>query len=134
VTTKKFDLMPKSSATNPVLDRLTALALALPEAQRELLSSHASFRVRKKIFAYFLDNHRGDGIVAVTCKVLPGENTALARAQPERYYLPAYIGPRGWVALRLDLPTIDWSEVRDLLVASYFLTAPKHLAALVRGL
>jgi phosphoribosylglycinamide formyltransferase-1 len=134
VTTKKFDLMPKSSATNPVLDRLTALALALPEAQRELLSSHASFRVRKKIFAYFLDNHRGDGIVAVTCKVLPGENTALARAQPERYYLPAYIGPRGWVALRLDLPTIDWSEVRDLLVASYFLTASKHLAALVRGL
>jgi hypothetical protein len=133
VTTKKFDLMPKSSATNPILDRLTALALALPEAQRELLSSHASFRVRKKIFAYFLDNHHGDGIVAVTCKVLPGENTALAKAQPERYYLPAYIGPRGWVALRLDLPTIDWSEVRDLLLASYFLTAPKHLAALVRG-
>jgi hypothetical protein len=132
-TTKKFDLMPKSSIINPVLDRLTSLALAFPEASRELSGSHASFRVRKKTFAYFLDNHHGDGIVAVTCKLLHGENTALAKAQPKRYYLPAYIGPRGWVALRLDLPKIDWPEVRDLLLTSYLLTAPKRLAALARG-
>jgi hypothetical protein len=125
--------MPKSSTTHPILERLTALALALPEAKRELSNSHASFRVRKKIFAYFLDNHHGDGIVAVTCKVLPGENAALAKAQSKRYYLPAYIGPRGWVALRLDLPKIDWSEVRELLLASYLLTAPKRLGALARG-
>ncbi len=124
--------MAKTPNTNPVLDPLTALALALPEAQRELSGSHASFRVRKETFAYFLNNHHGDGIVAVTCKVLPGENAALAKAQPKRYYLPAYIGPRGWVALRLDLPKIDWSEVRDLLLASYLLTAPKRLAALVK--
>jgi hypothetical protein len=125
--------MPKSSTANPILERLTTLALALPEAHRELSGSHASFRVRKKTFAYFLDNHHGDGIVAVTCKVLPSENTALAKAQPKRYYLPAYIGPRGWVALRLDLAKIDWSEVRELLLASYLLTAPKRLAALARG-
>jgi hypothetical protein len=123
--------MPKTPATNPVLDHLTTLALALPEATRELCGSHASFQVRKRTFAYFLNNHHGDGIVAVTCKVLPGENAALAKAQPKRYYLPAYIGPRGWVALRLDLPKIDWHEVRDLLLASYLLTAPKRLAALV---
>jgi hypothetical protein len=96
--------MSKTPSTNPILKRLTAIALALPEARRELSGSHASFRVRKKTFAYFLDNHHGDGIVAVTCKVLPKENAALAKAQPKRYYLPAYIGPRGWVALRLDLP------------------------------
>jgi hypothetical protein len=125
--------MRKTPATNPILKRLTTLALALPEASRELSGSHASFRVRKEIFAYFLDNHHGDGIVAVTCKVLPGENSALAKAQPKRYYLPAYIGPRGWVALRLDLVRIDWSEVRDLLLTSYVLTAPKRLAALVRA-
>ena len=83
--------MAKTPNTNPVLDPLTALALALPEARRELSGSHASFRVRKKTFAYFLNNHHGDGIVAVTCKVLPGENAALAKAQPKRYYLPAYI-------------------------------------------
>lgn len=124
--------MPKSPTDNPVLDRLTKLALALPEATRELKFSHAAFLVRKKIFAYFLNDHHGDGIVAVTCKVFPGENAALAKAQPKRYYLPAYIGPRGWVALRLDLPKIDWSEVRDLLLIGYHLTAPKKLAALVK--
>ena len=123
--------MSKTLSTNPILQRLTTIALALPEARRELSGSHASFRVRKKIFAYFLDNHHGDGIVAVTCKVLPGENSALAKAQPKRYYLPAYIGPRGWVALRLA--RIDWYEVRDLLLTSYVLTAPKRLAALVRA-
>lgn len=124
--------MPRSSTDNPILDRLTELALALPEATRELKKSHATFLVRKKIFAYFLNDHHGDGIVAVTCKVFPGENAALAKARPKRYYLPSYIGPRGWVALRLDLPKIDWSEVRDLLLTGYHLTAPKKLAALVK--
>ena len=113
------------------LERLTAICLELPQTQRALLGDHADFRVLGKVFAYFLDNHHGDGIVAVTCKVLPGENTALAKAQPARYYLPAYIGARGWVALRLDLGKVDWDEVRELLLASYLLTAPKRLAALV---
>lgn len=125
--------MPKSADTKAILKRLTALALALPEATRELSGSHATFRVRKKVFAYFLNNHHGDGIVSVTCKVLPGENTALASAQPKRYYLPAYVGPRGWVALRLDLAKIDWSEVRDLLLSGYLLTAPKRLAEQARA-
>ena len=125
--------MAKTPNTKVILDRLTKLALALPEATRELSSSHASFRVRKKTFAYFLNNHHGDGIVAVTCKVLPGENAALAKAQPKSYYLPSYIGPRGWVALRLDLPKIAWHEVRDLLLTSYVLTAPKRLADAARG-
>ena len=123
--------MAKKSVTNPHFAPLSKLALALPETQRRIYGSHAQFLVRKKTFGYFLDNHHGDGIVAVTCKVLPGENTALAKAQPKRYYLPAYIGPRGWVALRLDVGKIDWEEVRELLLTSYLLTAPKRLAALV---
>ena len=117
---------------NPHLKTVTKLALALPEASRKTHGSHAGFLVRKKTFAYFLDNHHGDGIVSIACKVLPSENTALAAAQPKRYYIPAYIGPRGWVALRLDTGKIDWSEVRDLLLGSYLLTAPKRLAALVQ--
>src|SRR5215467_10458977 len=89
------------------LKRLTQIALALPEATRQLCGRHASFLVRKKVFAYFLNDHHGDGIVAIACKVLPGDNTALVTAQPARFYLPAYVGPRGWVALRLDRGKID---------------------------
>jgi predicted DNA-binding protein (MmcQ/YjbR family) len=116
---------------HPHLQLLSKLALAFPEVSRKIHGSHAQFLVRKKTFAYFLDNHHGDGIVSIACKVLPGENTALANAQPRRYYLPAYIGPKGWIALRLDRGKTDWHEVRDLLLASYQLVAPKRLASKV---
>src|ERR1700682_3105323 len=121
--------MTNPSAEDRSLVRLTKICLSLPETTRQLQGSHASFHVRKRIFAYFLNNHHGDGIVAVTAKVLPGDNEALAAAQPARFYLPAYIGPRGWVALRLDAGKVDWEEVRDLVVTSYRLIAPKRLAA-----
>jgi predicted DNA-binding protein (MmcQ/YjbR family) len=111
------------------LNRLTKICLALPEATMCRQGSHAGFLVRKRTFAYFLNDHHGDGIVAVTCKVLPGENKALATAQPGRFYLPAYIGPRGWLALRLDVGEVDWDEVAELVACSYRLVAPKRLAA-----
>jgi len=116
---------------DPRLTRVLKLALALPEATVDRHGSHATFRVRKKVFAYFLDNHHGDGIVALTCKVGPGDHTALVAAQPDRFYLPAYIGSRGWVALRLDRGEIDWEEVGELLRDSFRRTAPKTLAAKV---
>jgi phosphoribosylglycinamide formyltransferase-1 len=95
------------------------------------MGSHASFTVRKRTFAYFLNNHHGDGIVAVTVKVISGDNTALAASNPEKFYLPAYIGTRGWVALRLDTGKVDWDEVSELVACSYRLVAPKKLAAMV---
>jgi predicted DNA-binding protein (MmcQ/YjbR family) len=125
-------MMAKRSAEDPRLTRLTEIALRLPEATRKLYGSHAQFLVRKKTFAYFLDNHHGDGIVAITGKVLPGDNKALAEAQPKRFYLPAYIGSRGWVALRLDVGKVDWSEVEELLSGSYALIAPRKLAEQVK--
>lgn len=117
---------------DPRLVRLTAVCLALPEATREAHGQHAGFLVRKKTFAWFLNNHHGDGIVSVTCKVGPGDNAALTRAQPERFYLPAYLAHRGWVALRLDIGEIDWDEVSELVADSYRRVAPKRLASLVK--
>jgi hypothetical protein len=123
------------AAPNPRLARVTKICLALPQATVEYKGSHAAYLVGKKTFAYFLNDHHGDGIVAVTCKVLPGDNTALIAADPARFYLPAYIGPRGWVALRLDLEKqigkTDWDEVSELIQTSYRLTAPRRLVALL---
>ena len=120
--------MAKRPAKDPRLSRLTEIALGLPEATRQICGSHAQFTVRKKTFAYFLDNHHGDGIVAVTCKVLPGDNKVLAETRPDKFYLPAYIASKGWVALRLDASKVDWDEVSELLLGSYALIAPKRLA------
>jgi hypothetical protein len=112
---------------DPRLERVSKIALALPEATRELGGNHSIFRVRKKVFAYYLDDHHGDGIVAVSCKVLPNDNQALIASNPERFYMPAYVGPRGWVGLRLDVGEIDWEEVSELIAGSHFLVAPKTL-------
>jgi hypothetical protein len=113
------------------LKRLTALCLAFPEAERSLRGDHADFRVRKKVFAYFLNNHHGDGIVSVCCKSALGENVDRASSDPEHFYLPAYIGPRGWFGLRLDRGPVNWREVENILELSYCLAASKTLAHLV---
>lgn len=113
------------------LVRLTKIGLALPEAMRELKGPHARFHVREKTFAWYLDDHHGDGIVSVACKMAPGENREVAELDPERFYLPAYMGHRGWVAFRLDVGPIDWKEVEELLTESYRLVAPRKLASRV---
>ena len=89
------------------LRRLTEICLTLPGTVREAVGAHASFKVKKKVFAYFLNDHHGDGIVGIWCKVLPGENAALIAANPKRFYMPAYVGPRGWVGLRLDVGRVS---------------------------
>ncbi|HET9225798.1 MAG TPA: MmcQ/YjbR family DNA-binding protein [Thermoanaerobaculia bacterium] len=112
---------------DPRLTKLSDICLELPEAIRTDSGRHSGFSVRKKTFAWFLDDHHGDGIVSVCCKMGLGENEEIVQADPERFYLPAYVGHRGWVALRLDLGEIDWEEVAGLVVGSYTLVAPKKL-------
>ena len=110
------------------LDRLSAIALELPEAKREVGGRHATFRVRGRTFTYFLDDHHGDGIVGLAAKAAAGVAETFIADAPDRFYRPAYLGHRGWVGLRLDTATVDWNEVTGLVVESYRLCAPKSLA------
>jgi phosphoribosylglycinamide formyltransferase-1 len=123
----------KAAIEDRRLVRLTKICLALPETTRWYNGQHAGLLVRKKTFAYFLDDHHGDGNVAINCKVLPGDNKELAAAQPSRFYLPDCLASRGWAGLRLDVGKIDWDEVAELVRGSYQLIAPKRLAALVES-
>ena len=107
--------------------RTEQLCLALPEATCERSGSHATYRVRRKVFAYYLDDHHGDGIVALCAKLPLGQHEKLIRQHPARFYLPAYIGPRGWVGLRLDRRSVDWREADALVRASYAASAPASL-------
>jgi hypothetical protein len=124
--------MVKKSSQSSRLLALTEICLALPETTREDKGSHAAFLVRKKTFAYYLNDHHGDNIISVCCKVLPGENRFLVESGPDRFYLPAYIGSRGWIALRMDRTALNWTEVKELVHGSYLQTAPKKLCSLVR--
>jgi hypothetical protein len=106
---------------------LSAVCLSLPEAERIDCGVHADFRVRGKVFAYFLKNHGGDGITAACFKSHLGEHVEHVKRAPDRFYLPRFIGRRGWCGLRLDQGEIDWDEVKALALISYNLAAPKGL-------
>jgi hypothetical protein len=85
-----------------------------------------TFRVRDRIFAAA---KRGDGPVSVWCKAPPGAQAVLVGADPGRFFVPPYVGHKGWVGMRLD-DGPAWGEVALLVGRSYRLVAPKGLAAL----
>jgi phosphoribosylglycinamide formyltransferase-1 len=117
-----------AKSTNDLRERLTAICLALPEAEAfSRTGQHAKFSVRGRTFAYFLNDHHGDGKIAFSCKVAPGGAQVLIGGESDRFFKPAY-SSRDWVAMRLDLPKTDWSLARELVRDSYRMVAPKGLA------
>jgi hypothetical protein len=124
--------MTDETASAAALAQLRALAEAYPDVTTEVEARSATFRASGKVFAYFLDNHHGDEIIAA-CVRVPRED--LAReigSSPKRYYLPQYIGPKGWLGIRLNAKGAkpDWKDVKTRLAASFALvTAAKKAAA-----
>ena len=112
-------------------DRLVRLCRTLPEATVTPHDQHLGFQVRGRTFAWYVDDEGGDGKVGVLCKTPPGQNQGLVASDPHRFYLPRYVGTRGWVGLRLDRTDVDWGEVAELVADSYRLVAPRRLATLV---
>ena len=112
------------------IQRLRAICLALPEAAEVEAWGEPTFRVRKKIFAMYSNNHHGDGIVAVWCKAPPGAQEVLIGADPTRFYKPPYVGPSGWIGIRLE-GGVDWGMVASLVEDAYRMTTPKRLLALL---
>jgi len=113
-------------------ERLVRMCGRLPEVSHEGRGDgHIAFMVRKKIFAYYLFDHHGDGLIAFCCKSTLAEQRRLIRDDPESFFVPAYLGARGWVAIRVDLDEVDWSTVEDLAKRAFQAVAPRKLAALV---
>ncbi|HTE36404.1 MAG TPA: MmcQ/YjbR family DNA-binding protein [Reyranella sp.] len=106
------------------IDRLRAICLALPEAAEKQAWGDPTFRVRDKIFA--MEKH-GDGRISLWCKAPPGSQAVLVGADAKRFFVPPYVGSKGWIGVRLD-DKPDWDEVTALVKRSYRLTAPKKLA------
>ncbi len=111
------------------LPRLREICLALPETAEKPFGGHTSptFRVRDKIFAMCEGEEQG-GWNAVWCKAPPGAQQVIVSSDPDRYFVPPYVGKSGWVGVRLHRG-VDWDVVADLIVESYRMTAPKRLVA-----
>ena len=122
--------MKKALAKDHRLERVTKICKAFPEAFYELAGKNATYQVRERTFAYYLNNFRGDGKIAVCCKAAPGRATALIAAKPQKFYAPVSMETDDWVAVRLDIPGANWEEVAELIRLSYRLIAPEKLANL----
>jgi hypothetical protein len=111
------------------LARVRALCLALPEAVEKPFGDHTApaFRVRNKFFAMLAE----DGST-MNVKAAKGVQGILLGADPERFFVPKYVGHIGWVGVRLDLRRPpDWDEMAELIAESYCLVAPRRLRAQV---
>ncbi len=66
----------------------------------------------------------------MTCKAPAGTQQILVGSDPQRFYVPPYVGLKGWIGIHLD-PAADWAEIESLVTRSYRMTAPKKLMALL---
>jgi phosphoribosylglycinamide formyltransferase-1 len=113
-------------------ERLIEICGTLPEITYETVGDgHIAFRIRKKIFAYYLFDHHGDGMIAFCCKSSLSEQRRLIRSDAETFFVPAYVGPKGWIAMRLDLGEVDWETLTELVRRAFQSVAPRKLAALI---
>lgn len=111
------------------LARVRALALALPATAEKLSHGSPGFQIEGgRFFAYFWHDHHADGETVCIVKTSGREEQQqLIEMDPDCYFSPPYLGPSGWVAMRLDREDTDWDRVGDRIAASWEMVAPRRL-------
>jgi hypothetical protein len=105
--------------------RLRRLCTALPETSEKLSHGEPTFFVGKKVYAMFANNHHNDGHIAVWIPVPPGSQAMLLKSSADRFFMPPYVGVRGWIGIELD--RIDDGDLAVHLLEAWRLTAPKKV-------
>ena len=122
---------PAAPASDP-LALLREIIRAWPETFERISHGAPTWWGGKRTFATFTVNHHGDGRIAVWCKLPPGAQEALVESDPLLFFVPPYVGPSGWVGIRLDEPegrATDWVQVAGLLEEGYRSVAPRRAIA-----
>jgi len=111
------------------LERVRAICAALPETTERPSHGSAAFFVRdKKSFVTFHDDHHGDGRLALWCAAPAGVQALLVEQEPTRFFVPPYVGHRGWLGVRLDVDP-DWDEIAMVVEDAFRAVAPTRLLA-----
>jgi predicted DNA-binding protein (MmcQ/YjbR family) len=112
--------------------QLVKICEAFPKVDIEVAGEqHLAFRINKKTFAYYLLDHHDDGRIAFCCKSSLSNQHRQVREDPFNFFVPPYLGSKGWIAIRLDLDDVDWEIVAEFARRAYQALAPRKLAALV---
>jgi hypothetical protein len=107
--------IPSQRARERTLAKLRALCLALPETSERLSHGAPTFFVRgKRAFLMVLTDHHGDGRFAIWCASASGIQEMLVDADGEKFFVPPYVGHRGWLGVRLDIGP-DWDELAGIV-------------------
>jgi len=115
------------------LDRVRSLCLALRETSERPSHGAPTFFVReKRWFLSVLTDHHGDGRFAIWCAAPAGVQGMLVEGDPERFFVPPYVGHRGWLGVRLDR-TLDWDELEGIVEDAWAEVAPATLVAEALG-
>jgi hypothetical protein len=118
----------RADAGSTPVQRLRKICLALPEATEKIAWGEPTWRVRGKLFAQLDDHHHGAEHLAVWLPAPLGEQEAMIFTDPERFFRPPYVGPRGWVGVRIDRRP-NWAQVASLVEQAYRQVAPPRLRA-----
>ncbi len=114
--------------TDPMLARVRRIALGFPAALEKISHGRPTFYTRRVFCHYGASQHPADEWIAhdraIVIRMDPEDEPALR--QDPRFWVPAYLGPYGWLGLDLDERT-DWDEVGELIDASYRVTATRTL-------
>jgi hypothetical protein len=108
------------------LDKVRQYCLSLPGSSEKQAWGGPTFRAGGKMFAMYMDDHHGDGRLALWCNADADARDLLVNADPKRFFVPPYMGPRGWLGVRLD-KRLGWKRVTELLEGAYRRTATKRL-------
>lgn len=120
---------PRYSDDDPFLAEVRRICLALPEAAEKISHGHPNF-FTKKVFAVYGGIVKGDHAAdtfSQSMLFLPDAEERQALIEEERFFVPAYYGPSGWLGINFRIGTPDWSEVAELADMSYRNTAAVRL-------
>jgi len=115
-----------------ILELIRGVCLALPETSERLSHGAPTFFVRdKRAFLMVLTDHHGDGRFAIWCAAPEGLQGMLVGADPERFFVPPYVGHRGWLGFRLERD-LEPDELAGIVEDAYAEVAPPKLVAAAR--
>jgi predicted DNA-binding protein (MmcQ/YjbR family) len=113
-----------------ITDAVREICLWFPEAEEIISRGSPDYRVAGKTFATYIINHHGDGHLALWLRSPPGAQSLYVDAEPQYFYVPPYVGPKGWLGMDLD-QGLSWLRVADLVREAYVEVAPKSLTAVL---
>ena len=112
-------------------ERVRRLCLALPETNERLSHGEPTFFVGRRVFVMFADNHHNDGRIALWCAAPKGAQVVLVSSEPERFFVPPYVGKGGWIGVHLDKN--GDARVASIVRDAWLQIAPPKLHALLEG-